>query len=95
MCCIVVFDKWLANYFIAEVLPLSLYVLFIYFAFCDGFGLKPIRKIIWAVYFVSLSYSSFQALGSFDLGSILGLSSLLAFALAWFQVQDNKSRNIK
>ena len=74
----------------SEILPLACYVAFVYFSFCDGFALRPARKIIWGIYFLSFSYLSFWATGKFDLKLIISLSSLLAFALALFQIRENK-----
>lgn len=74
----------------SEILPLACFVFYIYFSFCDGFSLKPLRKIIWAVYFLMFSYLSFLAKGYYDLYFIIPLSSLLAFILAWFQKKENK-----
>ena len=57
----------LGAYLSFQVLPLACYVLFIFFAFCDGFGLHAARKILWAVYFIAFSVLSFWATGAFDL----------------------------
>ena len=73
-----------------EVLALGCFVTYVYFSFCDGFGLSPARKLIWAVYFLSFSYLSFFASGRFDLRLIITLSSLMAFALALFQKRENR-----
>jgi len=75
-----------------EIVPLACFVLFIFFAFCDGFNLRRARKVVWAVYFLSFSYLSYFAYGYFDLVLIIPLSSVAAFALAWFQVRDNRMK---
>ena len=73
-----------------ELISLSVYVTYIYFSFCDGFGLRPRRKMIWGIFFLFFSYSSFKAKGEFDLELIIMLSSLLAFVLAMFQKKENR-----
>ena len=75
-----------------EVVPLACYVVYIYFSFCDGFNLRPSRKIIWGAYFLSFSLVSLASSGKFDLRLIISLSSLLAFVLALFQLKENKSK---
>ena len=72
-----------------ELLALSAFVLYIYFSYCDGFGLNPFRKLMWGVCFVWLSYKSFVAQGHFDLKIIILLMSLFAFILAWIQRREN------
>ena len=78
-----------------EVVTLGCYLAYIYFSFCDGFGLRPARKIVWGIYFLSFSYLSFWATGSFDLRLIIALSSLMAFMLALFQLKENKLKGAK
>ena len=86
-------NSFLVNALI-EVAPLACYVLYIFFSFCDGFGLKPLRKIIWAIYFLLFSAISFIAIDSFDLTFIVPLSSMMAFILAWFQKKENQQRRL-
>ena len=75
-----------------EVVPLACYVVFMFFAFCDGFKLRPFRKIIWAIYFLTFCYISFVTVGYFDLTLIVPLASMLGFGLAWFQNHENKQK---
>ncbi|HOW36609.1 MAG TPA: hypothetical protein PL155_09400 [Candidatus Omnitrophota bacterium] len=89
--CVSALDKvFIQDIFLKELLPLSVYVWYVYFSFCDGFGLHPLRKIVWGIYFLLFSYWSIQISGRFDIAFILGLSSLTAFVLAWFQARENK-----
>ncbi len=74
-----------------EIVTLACFVAYVYFSFCDGFGLRPARKIIWGIYFISFSALSVFAKGSYDLTLIISLSSLMAFILAFFQKLENKS----
>ena len=78
-----------------EIAPLSCYVAFVYLSFCDGFHLKPLRKIVWGVYFLAFSSLSFIAYGRFDLRVIILLSSALAFVLIVFQRNENKLKTSK
>lgn len=75
-----------------EVVPLACFVVYIFFSFCDGFGLNPARKIVWAVYFLFFCFLTFAASDKFDLRLIISLSSLLAFILALFQQQENRKK---
>ena len=75
-----------------ELIALCCFVVFVFYTFCDGFGLRPARKIFWAVYFLIFSYASFWAKGYFDVPVIVILGSLLAFVLAMFQKSENKKR---
>lgn len=75
-----------------EIVTLACFVSFVYFSFCDGFGLRSARKIIWGIYFVSFSALSIFAKGSYDLTLIISLGSLMAFILAFFQKLENKSK---
>jgi hypothetical protein len=78
-----------------ELAALGAYVLYIYFSYCDGFGLKPGRKLIWGVCFLSVAYMSYRLRGHFDLKIILFVSSLLAFALARLQRHENLMKQLK
>lgn len=78
-----------------SIVPLACYVIFIFYSFCDGFKMRPARKVTWSVYFLSFSYLSFLCWGYFNLAIIVSLSSLTAFALAWFQNRDNRLREKK
>ena len=75
-----------------EISALSCFVWYIYFSYCDGFGLTPFRKLIWGGYFLFLSITSFYTLGHYELTSIIMLSSLLAVVLAWFQKKEKGGR---
>lgn len=75
---------------ILQYVALTAYVFFVYITFCDGFSLKPLRKFIWAAYFVGLSVISYLAVGRFDLRVIISLSSMLAIILIWIQKKENK-----
>ena len=75
-----------------EIVPLACYILFIFYAFCDGFKMRPARKVMWAVYFLFFSHLSYWSVGRFDLELIIPLSSVVAFALAWFQRRENKRK---
>lgn len=91
--CVPALDKvFIQNILLKELLPLSIYVWYVYFSFCDGFGLHPLRKIVWGIYFLLFSYWSLQVWGKLDLAFIFGLSALTAFVLAWFQVKENKAK---
>ena len=83
------------NELVIEVLSLSLYVLYMFFSFCDGFGLRLKRKILWALCLVFLSAWSVHQLGHFDLKIILLISSLLGLILARLQRRDNQRLPIK
>ena len=72
-----------------EVVPLACFVVYVYYSFCDGFGLSTARKVVWAVYFLFFSLLTFKTSGKFDLRLIISLSSLLAFALAMFQKRED------
>ena len=76
-------------YLYGQIVALGCYVTYIYFSFCDGFSLRPARKIIWAIYFLCFSSLSFWVRGKFDMVLIISLSSLLAFAMALFQKREN------
>ncbi len=76
-----------------ELAPLLCYVAFVYLSFCDGFQLKPLRKIIWGIYFLAFSFLSFFAHGRFNLNVIILLSSILAFALIKFQQSENRAKS--
>ena len=78
-----------------ELVPLGCYVTYIYFSFCDGFGLRPRRKMIWGICFLFFSFLSFKAKGEFDLKIIIALSSVLAFVFALFQKRENKLKGKK
>lgn len=76
----------------SELIALSCYVAFVFYTFCDGFGLHWTRKIFWAIYFLIFSYISYWAEGHFDVPVIVMLGSLLAFALSFFQKNENRIR---
>ena len=80
----------MSSHVLREWVALSCFVWYVYFSYCDGFRLKPIRKLIWGGYFLFLGIFSFRFLGHYDLTLIIMLSSLLAFVLAWFQRKENR-----
>ncbi len=71
-----------------EWLALGAYVLYMYFSYCDGFGLKPGRKVLWGAFFVFTGYLSLRQRGHFDLPWMILFGSLLAFALGQCQLRD-------
>lgn len=87
--------RLMLTYTFLEIFSLSCFVLFVFFSFCDGFSLRPGRKMIWAVYFLAFSYVPFWATGRFNVALIVLLSSLMAFVLAWFQQRENKIKEKK
>ena len=82
-------QTYLSDNLLMELLALSAYTFYIFFSFCDGFGLKPIRKLIWAFFFLILSLRSFRYEGHFDLAVIILWSSLFAFILGKIQKGEN------
>jgi hypothetical protein len=76
--------------FFYPIIALSFYLFFVYYSFCDGFNLKPLRKIAWAVIFIWICVLSLQSRGKFDLVLILPIPSVLALALCWFEKRQKK-----
>ncbi len=74
--------------FVLEFVALSLYVAFVGFCFCDGFGLHPARKIVWFVFFTAVSLFVFKHLGRFYLPLILPFPTLMAAVLGAFQKRE-------
>ena len=74
---------------ILEMLALCAFVFYIYFSFCDGFGLSPIRKLVWAVWFMTVSLWTLDNTGHFDLRITILWSSLAAFLLGKIQKKDS------
>ena len=70
---------------IYELIAISFYVMFVYYAFCDGFNVKPLRKIAWAVVFLWTCFVSLQYRNGFDLLLILPVPSALALFLCWHE----------
>jgi len=68
---------------IQQLLVISFYLFFVYYSFCDGFNLKFIRKIGWAIIFSWICFLSLQTTGNFDLMLILPIPSALAMFLCW------------
>jgi len=71
--------------FVLEFVALSIYVAFVGFCFCDGFGLHSARKIVWFVFFTAVSLFVFRRLGRFYLPLILPFPTLMAAVLGAFQ----------
>ena len=82
----------LFNDLMLDLIFLGCYLSYIFFSFCDGFGFKIMRKIVWAVYFLTFSLFSLMVAGRFDFGYIVAFSSLLAFVFAIFQRRENQSK---
>ena len=80
------------QYSIQEITPLACYIIFVFYVFCDGFNLKPARKVLWAVYFLAFSYISYEAIARFDFMLIIPLSSLLALTLCVFQKREDRQK---
>ena len=80
---------------VLETVALSLYVAFVGFCFCDGFGLHMARKLVWFVFFTAVSLYVFFALGRFYLPLILPFPTLMAAALGAFQKRDNLNKESK
>lgn len=72
------------------IVPLSFFVVFVFYSFCDGFALRPARKVVWAVVFLTYSGLSFLAFGRYVLEFIIPLSSVLAVVLAGFQQKEKR-----
>ncbi len=69
------------NILVRDLLALSLYVIFMGFCFCDGFGLHTSRKIVWFLVLLIISAYSLRTRATFDLGFILPIPTLLALFL--------------
>ena len=80
------------NDLVLDLIFLACYLSYIFFSFCDGFGFKTMRKIVWAIYFLIFSLFSLMVAGRFDFGYIIAFSSLLAFVFAIFQRRENQSK---
>ena len=72
-----------------QFIALSTYVLFMGFCFCDGFGLRTSRKIMWFSVFMALAWYVLGATGEFDLALILPVSSLFAILICVFQKRES------
>lgn len=68
-----------------ELLALSSLVLFMGFAFCDGFKLHTLRKLLWFAVFLAFAITVFKIRGKFALELILPIPMLFAFALCWHE----------
>jgi len=80
---------------IHQIIAIAFYLFFVYYSFCDGFNVNPLRKIAWAIIFIWISIVSLQLRGQFDLILILPVPSVLAMSLCWFEKRakaknDNK-----
>lgn len=72
-----------------EWAALGMFVLYVMYSFCDGFGLDVARKIFWGIWFLVLCLWSFAETGHYDLLMILPGSCLFAFLLARIQRNEN------
>ena len=70
---------------IYQLIAITFYLLFVYFSFCDGFNLPPMRKIAWGIVFIWVGILSLQQRGMFDLVFILPIPTALAMFLCWQQ----------
>lgn len=75
-----------------QFLALSLYTLFVFFCFCDGFGLHILRKLIWACVFLGLSTYIFKIKNAFDLAFILPIPTLFAISLCAYEKKIKKRK---
>lgn len=75
----------MANALIMQLLTLSLYIIFMGFCFCDGFGLHIFRKIVWFIVFLIISIYSLKLKNEFDLVFILPIPTLLAILLCGYE----------
>lgn len=66
---------------ILNYVALSLYCLFVFITFCDGFGLHIFRKITWAVIFLMAAFWSLKLNNTLNLGLILPIPTVFAIYL--------------
>lgn len=79
--------------FLLQFLALSLYVVFVGFCFCDGFGLHISRKLIWFAVFFLISAYTLKVKNEFDLALITPIPTILAIALCAYEKMRAKIKN--
>ncbi|MFH1655869.1 MAG: hypothetical protein ABH954_04600, partial [Candidatus Omnitrophota bacterium] len=77
---------------ISQLIAIGFYLSFVFFSFCDGFNVRPLRKIAWAIIFFWICIVSLRFHGSFDLVFILPLTSVLAVFLCWFEKRSRAKK---
>ena len=84
---------WALQYpLFAQFVALSLYVIFMGFCFCDGFGLRTSRKLLWFVVFLAFAWYVLNVTGELDLAFILPIPSLLAILICVFQKRESRKK---
>jgi len=78
--------------FLIQFLALSLYVIFVGFCFCDGFGLHISRKLVWFAVFLLTSAYILKIRNEFDLALIIPIPTILAIALCAYEKMRAKNR---
>jgi len=79
--------------FSIQFLALSLYVVFVGFCFCDGFGLHISRKLIWFTVLFLISAYILKVKNEFDLALIIPIPTILAIALCAYEKMRAKNKN--
>jgi len=75
-----------------QYLTLAIYAFFMGFTFCDGFGLRNSRKLIFFAVFAAIAIWVIKTTGEFRLVCILPIPTILAFWLCWI---EKRKRNEK
>ena len=78
------------NKLLMQFSSLALFVLWTGFCFCDGFGLRTSRKLLWFGTFLAIAFYVLQTTNEFDLALILPVTSLLAILLCMYQKRESK-----
>ena len=69
--------------FVLQFLTLSLYTFCMGFLFCDGFGMRNSRKMIFNSVLLVNAFLVIQKTGEFRLEWILPIPTLMAIGLCW------------
>lgn len=75
---------------ITQFLALSLFVFFMGFCFCDGFGLHILRKLAWFITFLINCIYVLKATEEFDLSLILPVPIILAILFCAYEKAKRK-----
>ncbi len=82
----------IVRYYLFEFAALSAFVLYVFFSYCDGFGLSIQRKLLWAAWFLALCFWSQASYGYLNVSVIILCASMIAFVMARLQRAENLQR---
>ena len=74
-----------------QYLAICLYVVFVGYCFCDGFGLPVKRKLIWFFTMLLVCFTVLKVGGESDLVLILPVPTALALLLCYDQKRNGRA----